>query len=171
MRVIAISGKARSGKDTTKDIIAANSNVVLMPAFGDAVKEIAQYFDWLGEKDEKGRQLLQDIGDIGRKYDPMIFINLTINKVLNLAPYNNDDYIIFPDVRYLNELQAIIDSFPNVTTIRIERNATSDLTEAQRTHQSETELDSYLNFDYIVHNNGTLDDLEREIKFILEEIR
>jgi dephospho-CoA kinase len=170
MKVIALAGKMRSGKDTTADIIASSPDFAYRTAFADHLKNIALILGWNGVKDKRGRKFLQQLGDVIRAYNPDYFINKTIIDIKSRAPYLPNELVCITDVRYQNELQAIIDSFPNVTTIRIERNATSDLTDAQRAHQSETELDSYLNFDYIVHNNGTLDDLEREIKFILEEI-
>jgi dephospho-CoA kinase len=171
MHVIILSGKARSGKDTTADIIASSPDFAYRTAFGDHLKNIALILGWNGVKDKRGRKFLQQLGDVIRAYNPRYFIDKVIKDIQDRATFLPNDIVCITDCRYLNELQAIIDSFPNVTTIRIERNATSDLTDTQRAHQSETELDSYLNFDFLIQNNGTLNDLERKIKFILEEIR
>ena len=67
MKVILISGKARHGKDTTagflKSALEADDSSVLVAHYGDLVKYVCKtFFGWDGEKDEKGRTLLQKVG-------------------------------------------------------------------------------------------------------------
>ena len=67
MRIIAISGHAQNGKDTTANIIKKHleerGDKVLIVHYADLLKFICtKYFDWDGQKDEKGRHLLQYIG-------------------------------------------------------------------------------------------------------------
>ena len=64
MKIICISGKAQNGKDTTATIMAevlkAHGSRVLVAHYGDMVKYVGKTCcDWDGEKDEKGRTLLQ----------------------------------------------------------------------------------------------------------------
>ena len=64
-KVILISGKARSGKDTLarvlKDYLKEQGKDVLVTHYADSLKYICEtVFKWDGKKDEKGRQLLID---------------------------------------------------------------------------------------------------------------
>ena len=63
-RVITISGKARSGKDTTalllKEALEKKGYRVLITHYADLLKFVCkEYFGWNGEKDEEGRTLIQ----------------------------------------------------------------------------------------------------------------
>lgn len=71
---------------------------------------------------------------------------------------------IIPDIRFENECDMV--QRYNGILIRVER----DDLELGDTHEhpSETELDGY-EFDYVIVNNGTLDDLQDAVKGILVE--
>ena len=91
MKVVCISGKARHGKDTLagilKNYLEDSGNKVLVAHFGDLVKYICEkFFDWDGQKDEKGRTLLQYVGtDVVRTQEPNFWTDF-IKKVLTLFP-------------------------------------------------------------------------------------
>ena len=72
MKVIAISGKAESGKDTIakeiKYLLEEQNYKVMIIHFADVLKFVCrQYFDWNGEKDELGRRFITKIRDRVRK--------------------------------------------------------------------------------------------------------
>lgn len=72
---------------------------------------------------------------------------------------------IIPDLRFKNEFQAIKDR--GGLTIRIDRNY--DKENPKFNHQSETDLDDYRDkFDYILDNNGSIEDLAKQVKVILQ---
>lgn len=92
------------------------------------------------------RELLQLIGtEVCRTINPDIWIKALFNTLSD-----NGKYII-SDVRFMNELKYCKEN--NAITIRINRNV------KQLNHQSETELDNCNDFDYIIDNNGTIEDL------------
>lgn len=67
MKVILVSGKARSGKDSfaeeLKKILIEKNKRVLVTHYAGLLKYICgEFFDWDGEKDEYGRSLLQKVG-------------------------------------------------------------------------------------------------------------
>ena len=76
MKVILITGRARSGKDTTanitKKILEERKKSVLIAHYADLLKFICEkYVGWDGKKDEQGRALLQWLGtDVVRESDP-----------------------------------------------------------------------------------------------------
>ena len=169
--IFLVSGKAGSGKSTFAELLADQLDNSLIINYADLVKYIAKtYYNWNGEKDESGRALLQEIGtERGRKHvNEDIWITMTANIISILSnKYNN---FIIADCRFPNEIDYRYSKKYDVYSIRIERpNYKNNLTEQQNLHESETALDDY-NFDYIVENSGTLDDLHDTAIAILEDI-
>jgi hypothetical protein len=82
----------------------------------------------------------------------------------------NNSLWIITDVRFTNEATAIKD-FKGVL-VRINRNEDkSDNSSARdKNHPSEIALDNYEKFDYIINNNGTLEELENKIKQIVTKL-
>lgn len=165
MKIFCISGKARHGKDTTANIMKNEfeklGKKVLIAHYGDLVKYICKtFFNWGGNKDEKGRSLLQYVGtDAIRSKEPDFWVNFII-QILSFFP-NEWDYILIPDARFPNEIENLkrINGF-DVEHIRVIRpNFISDLTEEQLKHPSETALDNFP-FDQIIFNSGTIEELE-----------
>ena len=167
MKVICISGKAQHGKDTSagfmKEFLEAKGKKVLIAHYGDLVKYVCKtFFDWDGQKDEKGRTLLQYVGtDVVRTQEPDYWVNF-IADMIQLF-YNEWDYVLIPDCRFPNEIEYIqkvgrLDDTPyDVTHIRVVRqNFVSPLTEEQQKHPSETALDNYP-YDYMMLNDRDLE--------------
>ncbi len=136
-------------------------------AFADNIKTIAyDYFGWHGEKDERGRKLLQDIGTSGRNYNEDIWVN-HVNRLLKWWASETADHqlAVVTDIRYPNEIQRIKHEFSDVVTIRITRDSVEKLK-----HPSETALDQWTDWDYVVGNNGNLEEFQRKILEIMEGI-
>lgn len=188
MSKIAISGKANSGKNTIADMIGARlSQNYHVLAFADPIKNLicAMYPKtnlmrklWgpseerasviPGHVDSDGypltyRRLLQDLGKMGRKYNPEIWIN----GALSIAQdYLEKDYlVIISDTRFVNELERL--KKDNYYCIRVIRPGSSNMTD-----ESEIDLDSVPNseFDYILNNDGDLEDLEKKILDVCKKI-
>ena len=75
---IGFSGPCGAGKTTAADMMAEMLKP-LVPVyrrnFSDKLKEVAEFMGWDGEKDERGRRLLQLLGtEVGRGYDPEIWV-------------------------------------------------------------------------------------------------
>ena len=179
MQIIGISGKAESGKTTTALLLQEELNKrgisTCFINYGDLVKYVAkQYYNWQGEKDQKGRTLLQYIGtDLGReKVDNSIWVNMIIN-IIKILQYNYNVAII-GDCRFPNEYEEwnkYKKDF-NMIKLRIERpNYKNKLTKKQKQHLSETALDNYC-FDYTIINNDDLNKLKNEVnKFINSQLK
>lgn len=163
MKVICISGKAQNGKDTTagilKEMLEADGNRVLIAHYGDLVKYVCRtFFGWDGNKDEKGRHILQYVGtDVIRAQNQNYWVDFIIGI---LKMFRNEwDFVLIPDCRFPNELDCMKEAGFDATHIRIVRqNFVSPLTPEQQAHPSETALDNVKPDTYIL-NNGTIDDL------------
>ena len=171
LRVISISGKAGAGKDTVGQVLKKKLEdqgyTVLIAHYADLLKYICKtFFDWNGEKDEAGRSLLQYVGtDVVRKCHPNFWVDFLI-QMFDLFG-DSWDYVIIPDCRFPNELHKIREAGYHATHIRVTRDIESGLNEGQQQHISEMAMD-HETPDYIVPNNGTIEDLYDAIQVIVE---
>ena len=155
-KVILISGKAEHGKSTLatmlQNSLADQGEKVLRIAFADQVKFIAtKYFKWNGKKDDNGRKLLQWLGtDYVRERDEDFWARPVFEFVTVFQEQYS--YVIIDDWRFINE-EVIFRFSPFETlSLRVVRpNFENSLTDEQRSHRSETELDNH-DFDYTVYN-------------------
>lgn len=166
-KVVTISGSAGAGKDTLGQIIKEKleeqDKAVLVTHYADLLKFICQsMFAWDGKKDEAGRSLIQYVGtDVVRKQSPNYWVDFIIS-ILKLFP-NEWDYVILPDCRFPNEISRIREFGYSVTHIHIVRDGFENaLTKEQRSHASETAMDS-VKPDVVIHNAGTVEDLRNNI--------
>ena len=171
MQIILLSGKAESGKSTValmvKEILESKDKKVLKMAYGDLVKYLCgKYFNWDGQKDEKGREILQQIGtNVIREKSPNYWVDFVIDFV-NLFK-DEYDFVIIDDCRFKNELERWDIGDWDTYIVRVERKGhTSSLTQTQLLHPSETSLDTY-HFDYYIESKDGMDALKIEVdKFI-----
>lgn len=106
------------------------------------------------------RMLLQKLGtECGRQIiHPNIWIN-TLLRDVDTSKIN-----VITDVRFLNEITALR-SVDETIMIRIQRDSIK-----QTNHASETELDNVVDsFNYVIDNNGTIQELYKKIDSILKD--
>ena len=173
MKVLLVSGKAQNGKDTIASMIRdrlTNDNYrVLTTHYADLVKYICRhYFDWDGNKDERGRHLLQYVGtDVIRKQNPTMWVDFVVMMLKYF--HENWDYVIIPDCRFPNEITTMIENGFDTVHLRVVRpNFKSPLTEEQQKHPSETALDDTVP-DFYIENTGSLEELEATISNWIKE--
>jgi len=189
---IAICGKAKSGKNTVAKMIKSELSKretisCDYIAFADPVKAIARnMFPELPEIYLTGsseyrnstipgafkndspltvRQLLIDIGTgLGRGYKPDIWLDVFDYNLSQLESKSNN-MIILTDCRFINEHRHVKNK--GFFILKILRENLEKIN-----HISETEQDSISDseFDYIVRNNGSLDNLQEEVKKIVNKL-
>ena len=164
----------RSGKDTIADfmydLLEKEGKKVCKIQIGQYIKYYAtKYFGWDGKEETKPRDLLLKLGTeiIREKIDPDFHIDRLIQDIRVLSYFY--DYFIVSDVRLPNEIEKPKDNFDNVVTIKMERYS-DELNSRQKSHITEIALDDYDGFDFIVKNDGTLEELEEKTKDILKKI-
>ena len=115
MKVIAISGKAESGKDTIakeiKYLLEEQNYKVMIIHFADVLKFVCrQYFDWDGQKDDYGRSLLQQVGtEMREKNNPNMWVNITKELIRGIGA--EFDWVLVPDTRFKEEINMLNEYF------------------------------------------------------------
>ena len=179
MEIMLISGKSASGKDTFAEIMRQKLEAVgckcITVHYADLVKHYcADYYNWDGQKNTYGRHLLQELGtNKVREKFPNYWAEI-VAKFLAAVP-DDFDCAFIPDARFENEIAIVKQYNPQAITIRINRYTDDNklyinpkLTEEQLQHPSETSLDDYEDWDYIVENHS-LNDLKASADAILQD--
>lgn len=188
--IIGLCGSQGSGKDTVANILITEYGFVKL-TFASTLKDVvAVLFSWsrdllegLTEESRLWRETVDDfwseklsipsftprkalqmIGtDLFRlHFNNDIWISIVENKIREMLKNNPKTNIIISDCRFANEF-SLIKQFPNshIITILREKNSTNKIS-----HSSETEWVNY-NFDAILQNDNSIDDLKTNLKSLL----
>ena len=163
---VIINGFPRSGKDTFVELCETqtldNVSCILISSV-DAVKEAAKILGWDGEKDSKGRNFLSDLKDIStREYDgPMEYM---CNK-LNKAVFMNNTVVAFMAIREPIEIEKFVKQFSDTKSIIIKRDSVKGIQSCHADINVEK-----AKYDFVINNNGSLEDLEDVAKQFMEDI-
>lgn len=173
--VVLISGKAGTGKSTTayflSNVLARRGLQSIRGMFADGVKDCAErFFGWDRKKDEKGRKLLQNIGNTGRMYNEDIWVANLYEKLF-LKSMFPPELVIIDDWRFPNEAEffkkncdCIVLKLKTVAENREMLKGTDAYNDI-----SEISLDDYHDFDFVFDNSGTESELYDQIDaFILK---
>ncbi len=174
MKIYVICGKARHGKDTTALAIkkAYKDKKVINLSYGSYIKEFAKNIsDWDGRDETKPRELLQHLGTevIRNKIDKDFFIKRLCNDIRVYSYYF--DVITISDARFPDEIITPKKLFDDVIAIKVIRNNfDTNLTNEEQKHSTETALDDFNDYDYVIENNGTIDELEEKVMEVVKEV-
>lgn len=173
MKVYMICGKARHGKDTIasmiKKIYEEKNMKIINLQYTSYIKEYAKNIvSWDGNEETKPRTLLQELGTtIRNEINPLFFVNRMIEDIKVYSYYF--DAVTVSDVRIKREIDIPKDNLDNVVAIKIVRpNFDNGLSETEKKHLTEVDLDNYDNFDYEIINDGSLEDLEKEVRKMVD---
>ena len=168
MRVIGITGKARSGKDTIAEILREKGYE--RTALADPLRDIVKGVFHPSEEEQENREqelenwpgwsvrkLLQFIGtELFRKN---IAEDVWVRSLL-LRTRDSEKKFVVSDIRFPNEAEALRSAFgDDFTLIRVERPG-ADGEVGIRGHESEAYT---LEGDVLIQNGGTLDDLRNAV--------
>lgn len=171
--IILIAGKARSGKSTLakyiKEILELKEKKVIISPYTKYLKYyIEKITDTSITEENKPRDMLQKLSsdlikkELGKEN---LFIDRQIEDIEIYSYFA--DTIIIPDVRFPSEIEVIKNKFKKVYSIGVIReDYQTDLTEEQQKDITETSLDSYKEYDYLIENKKETN-LNEEAKKII----
>ena len=122
--------------------------------------------------DNKPREFLQKLG-VELIKEKLGKTNMLINRQIDdIDIYSYYfDVIIIPDVRFENEITNIKNKYNNTYVIKINNNIDNNLTKEQKEHITETSLDNYNNYDFIINNDNNYQDLKNQVEEIYIKIK
>lgn len=171
-KIIVISGKAGSGKSFLANHLSISLEKVygfrvMQLAFADTLKMVCrEIYGWDGEKDPRGRELLQRVGtDIVHPNNQNCWVNCMREIITGLT--GEYDYFIIPDARFPHEIEGITGLYlgsPTIAsmhTVRVigKTNLTGEMSE----HASETALDHY-------HFGTEFDNTEHDVNVFFHKL-
>ncbi|OUM87885.1 MAG: hypothetical protein BAA01_12030 [Bacillus thermozeamaize] len=170
---IALTGKARSGKNTVAKYLDEKYGYVPF-AFSDDIKRIAKdIFPWRFGKG-KDREILQQVGEKMREIDPDVWVEKTLNRIDH---FKDDLNIVITDLRMPNEYAACrergfviikVDADDEVRRKRMMDNG-DVFREEDLGHETENYVDGF-RVDYVIDNNGDIESLYEQVDEIMKKI-
>lgn len=177
---VLISGKAGTGKGEAakylRDLAVNDKLMAGIFSFAGPLKLVAKSMGWDGQKDEKGRRLLQRLGtDVGREYDKEMWCKLLFQLIERWSGFPFD-VIFIDDWRFPGELEYVKKQvLYSPVTIRMHAPNREVLKGTpNENHESETSLpDAYMNtniYDYTVNNEGDIEKTKEQLDEIWKHI-
>ena len=189
--IIGLCGEQGSGKDTVANILISEYGFIKL-TFASTLKDVvAILFSWprdllegLTEESRLWRETVDDFwsaklsisGFTPRKalqmigtdlfrlhFNNDIWISIVENKIGAMLKNNPNINIVISDCRFANEF-SLIKQFPDSHIITILREKNYSINKLA--HSSETEWVNY-NFDAILQNDNSIDDLKSNLKSLL----
>jgi len=154
-QVIIINGTGGSGKDTFADFCSEFAKVKNISSV-DKVKEAAKALvGWNGEKDEKTRKLLVDLKQLSIEYNdyPTVYAKKQYEEFKN-----SDLEYLFIHIREIEEIEKV-KKLLNAKTMLVRNPRVALIT----SNNSDANVYKY-EYDYIIENDGTLEDLRQKAK-------
>ncbi len=167
-KIIIFSGKQYSGKDTAAKILMEEVPQFRRFAMGDIIKfEYGKIngitYDEIESNKSKYRQGLIDLGNWGRQQSPDYWIDKIIAQ---------DGCIVVTDVRMKHEY----DVFKSAGAISIRVEAERSIRQKRggklvaENDITETDLDNIQDWDFLIYNNSSYDDLKQKVLQIVQKI-
>ncbi len=163
-KIIIISGKQYSGKDTLAAILLQKLKDFRRVGIGDSIKiEYGKQHNLTFEEIESNKHLyrndLINLGNWGRNQNP----DYWLNKLSNM------ENIIIPDIRVVHELEYF--KKKNAFSIRVNsslENRSKRGIVVNGNDDTETALDEYRDWDYIIENNSTYEDFQAKAEVLVD---
>ena len=171
MKVVIINGAPGAGKDAfvamCKDVLGGH--LVCNISTVDFVKEVATFCGWDGTKTPENRKFLSDLKRILTEWN-----ETPLKKVCEEVEcwrdiwFGSGDYgkaVVFIHCREPKEIDKLVYQFNQYepVTLMVRRSAAECVEQINNSDKSVY----YYDYDYTVHNNGTLSELRYEaVKFL-----
>ena len=167
-KIIVFSGKQFSGKDTVAKILLEKFKTFKRIGIADAIK--LNYSKKTGlsiEEIEKNkpiyRQDLIDLGNWGRAQNPDYWLNSIIDY---------DGNVIVTDIRMKHELDIFRSHGAFAVRVEASEDARSKRGKlVSNNDDTETQLDGITDWDYVIENNGSYEELEINAEKLISVIK
>ena len=154
-KIYIVNGKPRSGKDTFAELLGKHCRVFKYSSV-DKVKQIATKCGWDGGKDDKDRKFLADLKRITTEFNDMSYDDVA-EKVAYFLKTDFFDVMLI-DIREPEEIERAIEGY-GAEAIYINNVNVPMIT----SNESDANVNNFV-YDYVIANDGTLDDFAETVK-------
>lgn len=167
-QVFIINGSGGVGKDSFVEEVRNQADIstkVDNYSSVSKVKEVAKIIGWNGAKTEKDRKFLSDLKLLTTEYNDMPlndmkrFANSVMNDDVDISK------ILFLHIREPEEIAKAVNEFKeyNAKTILVKRDSVKHIT----SNMADENVYNY-NYNIVINNNGTIEDLKEKAKCFLD---
>lgn len=171
VNVVVVNGFPRSGKDTFVNLCKNK-----LGAFGvsvstvDFVKYLAEQSGWDGTKTPENRKFLSDLKDLLTEWNDVPWKKVEevyddIKTECFQYGLRDSDFFLFIHSREPEEIERFKEEYGAVTVLVDRREV-----EGEQSNHSDADVMNYT-YDYIINNNGTLDELEMRALTFIESVK
>jgi hypothetical protein len=181
--VIGFGCTAQVGKDTAAEYLEKKfPGRVKRVAFADKLKQVCMLLFGLTHEQCYGpvsvkekidprygltpREIMQGVGQKMREIYPDIWVDTVFFTTIPEGEEEGFDCFVISDVRYPNEGDKVHKE--SGTLVKVLREAGGVSVGAD--HSSETSMRDYEDFDFVIENNGSLDEYFQKLDRLVEEI-
>ena len=170
MRIFCINGQRGAGKTTFENYcFALNPLYVKIYSSIDKVKQIAKDCGWKGEKEDKDRIFLANLKQLLINYNDLPFNDVMnyierMKRWVNSRDLDSNNLVFFIDVRESSEIQKFVERC-GAETILVQR---YDNIETLSIGDNTKDILNY-NYNYIIYNDGTLEDLQQKAREFMKQ--
>lgn len=161
-KIFILNGVGTSGKGVFADYVSK-----YIPTYKysiiDLPKEAAKVLGWDGGKTEKDRRFLSDVMDLSTEYNDAPFEDV-LSIVTDFKNNQIDREVLIIDMRDPKDISRAVETF-GAETILIE----NPNVEKIESNHADRDVENY-EYDYIIKNNGTLEQLKTTVGEFIEFI-
>ena len=154
-KIFIVNGKPRAGKDTFAELLGKHCRVFKYSSV-DKVKQIAAKCGWDGGKTDKDRKFLADLKRITTEFNDMSYDDVA-EKVAYFLKTDFFDVMLI-DIREPEEIERAIEGY-GAEAIYINNVNVPMVT----SNESDANVNNFV-YDYIIANDGTLDEFAETVK-------
>ena len=154
-KIYIVNGKPRAGKDTFAELLGEHCRVFKYSSV-DKVKQIAAKCGWDGGKTDKDRKFLADLKRVTTEFNDMSY-NDVAEKVAYFLKTDFFDVMLI-DIREPEEIERAIEGY-GAEAIYINNVNVPMIT----SNESDANVNNFV-YDYVIANDGTLDDFAETVK-------
>lgn len=154
-KIYIVNGKPRAGKDTFAELLSKHCRVFKYSSV-DKVKQIAAKCGWDGGKTDKDRKFLADLKRVTTDFNDMSYDDVA-EKVAYFLKTDFFDVMLI-DIREPEEIERAIEGY-GAEAIYINNVNVPMIT----SNESDANVNNFV-YDYVIANDGTLDDFAETVK-------
>ena len=162
--VIVINGAGGVGKDTLCDLASKHFKVRNISSI-TPIKELAALAGWDGRKDDKSRRFLSDLKQLCVNYNdfPTNWAKAIFDEFMQ-----TDEQVLFVHIREPEEIAKFIAATNGFAKALLVRGG-DRMKKSSYDNRSDDEVENY-KYDYYFYNDKSLEEAERELCKLLNDI-